>query len=256
MTRVTPHERRALRAQGWWLCRGALTRRAVEELRRAIDACRAALLPSTQVLYTHDDAPADRPGMGALMEQWLNPHRRVGHEGIIEQLGVVRALVTELLNAEPVLFQDVFLVKRPEHAPFPWHQDFPYWPVREPRGLVTWVALDDVNEHNGCLVVATASHRAGLGASIDLHTGRSQAGAPGSSRPEIVPTQIEAEAGDVVVFHPLLWHGSGANQSSRSRRAWSASWLHPRARWSPARAPRHPLAASLREGARVSELAR
>src|SRR5438034_383879 len=43
-----------------------------------------------------------------------------------------------------------------------WHQDAPYWPVLKPATPVTaWVALDDVDESNGCMWMVPGSHKWG-----------------------------------------------------------------------------------------------
>src|SRR3954453_1774188 len=40
-----------------------------------------------------------------------------------------------------------------------WHQDAPLWPILAPMTEVTaWVALDDVDESNGCMSMVPGSH--------------------------------------------------------------------------------------------------
>ena len=40
-----------------------------------------------------------------------------------------------------------------------WHQDAPLWPILAPMTEVTaWVALDDVDEENGCMSMVPGSH--------------------------------------------------------------------------------------------------
>ncbi len=146
--------------------------------------------------------------------------------------------------------------KGASHRPFPWHQDFPFWPVDAPLGLIVWAPLDPVDELSGGLWIAEGSQRAGIGPAIDLHTGAAQPGSAGmmldparyeTARPRLAP-------GDAIVFHPLAWHASPANRSGRRRRVWSSTWLGASARWSHARAPRHPLCRVLQDGALVSSL--
>jgi len=43
-----------------------------------------------------------------------------------------------------------------------WHQDAPYWPILRPMTQVTaWVALDDVDEDNGCMSMVQGSNKWG-----------------------------------------------------------------------------------------------
>jgi ectoine hydroxylase-related dioxygenase (phytanoyl-CoA dioxygenase family) len=46
--------------------------------------------------------------------------------------------------------------------------------------------------------------------------------------------------GEVLAHHPLTWHMSPPNSTTRSRCGWSLTFLHPETRWNPAHAP-HPL---------------
>jgi len=43
----------------------------------------------------------------------------------------------------------------------PWHQDAHDWPLSPLAFTTVWLALDDVNEQNGCLRVIPGSHRFG-----------------------------------------------------------------------------------------------
>jgi ectoine hydroxylase-related dioxygenase (phytanoyl-CoA dioxygenase family) len=216
--------------------------------------------PSAEVLFTHAPPPAATPGaprgMHRLMNQWLNPHRRAAPLTTRAVASALRPIVEGWLGEATVLFQDLLLDKRDEHRPFPWHQDFPFWPVDLPTGLVVWAPLDPADEASGGLCLAQGSHRAGVGPAIDLHTGAPQPGNHGVlvdmtpyevARPELAP-------GDVIVFHPLLWHASPLNRSGRRRRAWASTWLGASVRWSHARAPRHPLCKLIEDGAPVGSL--
>jgi hypothetical protein len=239
--------------KGWVVLHTALPLTVVERLRDAIGAHRHALPPSDEVLYTHVAPPPGSLGMAVLMEQWFNAHRRAGPLATGPAVEAARALAGKVLLDAPVLLQDVLMVKHPRHTSFPWHQDFPFWPVDRPAGVILWAPLDPVDQDNGGLVLGTGSHREGIGPAIDLHDGRPQQGHAPILPAEFDEAAVSLAPGDVVMFHPLTWHRSGQNRASLPRRAWSASWLHPSARWSPSRAPRHPLATRLREGDPVGE---
>ena len=188
------------------------------------------------------------------MDQWLSPHR-LGPPNTRASAEAIRALVAPLLGAAPVLFQDLLLVKRPSQRPFPWHQDFPFWPVDTPRGVVVWVPLCDSDEERGGLAFARGSHRLGPRPVVDLHTAAPQDPHAelgfDSSRFEIVCPRYRR--GDAVAFLPITFHGSPALRSPHDRVAWSSIWLDPRARWQHGRAPNHPLCKRTPDGAPVQE---
>lgn len=145
--------------------------------------------------------------------------------------------------------------KRAGHAPFPWHQDFPFWPVDRPVGLIAWTPLDPCDEENGALQIALGSHRAGVGPAIDLHSGEPQAGYERSTfRPaDHALASPSLAPGDVILFHPLTWHRSPPNVTGAARRVWASTWLQGDARWSRQRAPRHPLSSKITDGAALRD---
>lgn len=61
------------------------------------------------------------------------------------------------------LFHDHALLKMPDEdsKPTPWHQDYPYWPMNEDGqpALSIWIALDDVDENNGCMMFIPKSQK-------------------------------------------------------------------------------------------------
>ncbi|MDI1443609.1 phytanoyl-CoA dioxygenase family protein [Polyangium sp. 6x1] len=217
---------------------------------------RSSIPTSAEILYTHAPPPPNTPGMERLMHQWLNPHRRPPPLSTRAVAAHVRPTVEALLGEPAVLFQDVLMDKGDEQGPFPWHQDYPFWPVDEPRGVVVWAPLDPVDELSGGLSLAIGSHHSGIGPAIDLHTGGAQSGSTGVP---IDPARYEAhharlDPGDAIVFHPLTWHASQPNRSGRRRRVWASTWLARSARFSHANAPRHPLCKLTRDGAFVGSL--
>lgn len=249
MTHAARHAE--LNALGFAVSPGLLATDEVEALRGCLERLHEDRTPTTaQVLYTHA-APAEaRPPYERLMVQWLNPHRRTLSRSTAEVLALVVHRLAHL-GFDLVPFQDAFLVKTADHAPFPWHQDEPFWPFDAPAGLVVWCALDPVGRGNGGLELAPGSHRLGRGPAIDLHTGEPQAGLAGA-----LPDRVAFEGvcpslspGDAVLFRPRTWHRSDRNASGARRRGWSSSWLPPGTRLRPELAPRHPLAIRGREGA-------
>jgi ectoine hydroxylase-related dioxygenase (phytanoyl-CoA dioxygenase family) len=120
--------------------------------------------------------------------------RAASHPRMVEVL-------TQLIGPNVQLHHTKMLVKPPEKgAPFPMHQDYPYFPHERHTVLAASIHLDDTDEENGCLHVVPASHKLGplepTGDSNDLDT------------PLEDGTPIPAGAGDVLFFqlpdHPRL----------------------------------------------------
>jgi hypothetical protein len=129
----------------------------------------------------------------------------------------------QLLGVERLrLWHDQVFWKPAEHpGVVPWHQDWSYWTRTTPqRHISVYIALDDMDEENGCLQVVPGSHRWGKlpgvefgGAMDQLHTHLSE-----EQREEFAPVAVPLRAGQASIHHSGLVHGSLANRSDRPRR--------------------------------------
>ena len=102
-----------------------------------------------------------------------------------------------------------------------WHQDSPLWPILSPKTaqISAWVALDDVDESNGCLHMVPESHKWGV-CSDFVHQIKSFHSMPKLFQDKeirVVPCPVKK--GYVHYHHGLTWHGSYQNSSQRKRRA-------------------------------------
>lgn len=249
--------RRELLEDGVSLLKGVVEEPLVDALRDAVSEHRALARPmSRQVLYTHGPAPADRPPLTALMDQWLSPHRYEGPGSTRPVADALRPLATELLGAPGVLFQDLLLIKREGQREFPWHQDFGFWPVDRPLGVVLWIPLQASDDTSGALRFALGSHRLGPRPVVDLHDGLpQQSGADLAFDPDEWPMFVPTyEVGDAVAFTPTTFHASPPMKRPGARAAWSCIFLDPEVRWSHLNAPNHPLCKVVEDGAPVAEL--
>lgn len=249
--------RTEIRARGATVLEGVLYDSHLDALRAALAVNRAEGRPmSRQVLYTHRPAPPERPPLTALMDQWLSPHRYAGAGSTRPVAEAIRPLADALLGEPAILFQDLLLVKRQGQGVFHWHQDFGFWPVDEPLGLVFWAPLQASDSDTGALRFAAGSHRLGARPVVDLHDGSTQdpeadlAFDP-SDWPTFAPTYA---AGDAVAFSPLTFHASPAMHRAGERAAWSCVFLSPRTRWCHANAPNHSLCKVVPDGALITEV--
>jgi phytanoyl-CoA hydroxylase len=141
------------------------------------------------------------------------------HDAVFSRMllkGALLDAIEQLIGPNIQLHHTKLVVKPPETgAPFPMHQDYPYFPHERNTMLAASIHLDDTVEANGCLRLVPKSHLAGP---LELD--------PSGLflRPEDYPVEEQmacpAAAGDVIVFNYLTIHGSGLNTSSGARRNW------------------------------------
>ena len=136
-----------------------------------------------------------------------------------------RMVASQLLGDRGVRFWHDQLFCKPAHhgGVVAWHQDYSYWTrTVEMQHLTCWCGLDDATEENGCLQYVPGSHRWGLLEKPDL--AGSMDGLMGmlseEQKAQFAPVAISLKAGYAAFHHPLLVHGSYANYSPRSRKAF------------------------------------
>lgn len=138
-------------------------------------------------------------------------HRRFA--GLARQLGM----------NEPLLLQSMYLFKHAHvGAEVAWHQDATYLRTDPPSVTGFWVALDDADRDNGCLMALPGAHRGPLRQWFGYQDGelvtRTLDPAPW---PDDEPVALEARRGTLIVLHGLLPHASAPNRSPRPRHAYA-----------------------------------
>jgi ectoine hydroxylase-related dioxygenase (phytanoyl-CoA dioxygenase family) len=113
-----------------------------------------------------------------------------------------------------------------------WHQDSPYWPVLQPKTseVTAWVALDDVDEENGCMWMIPGSHLWG-DAIEDIHAHLRETEGffdlPATyNGHEVRAVACPVKRGEVHYHHALTWHASNVNASGRPRRAIALHYMN------------------------------
>jgi phytanoyl-CoA hydroxylase len=105
--------------------------------------------------------------------------------------------------------------------PTPAHQDGYYFRLEPCGALTLWVALDAMNEENGCMRYVRGSHRRGMrphGRTKTLGFSQGITDFP-REQDQIDERPISVQPGDVIAHHALTIHRADANRSTRSRRA-------------------------------------
>jgi ectoine hydroxylase-related dioxygenase (phytanoyl-CoA dioxygenase family) len=199
---------------GYALARGVFQGEELAQMQEDFDRIVLQILSSGEDVNAKWDA-ADR--MGAADTVVLHTHNVQQYSGVW-----LRALMSEsyLARCREILGPDVILhhsklFQKPAEkgAPFPMHQDWPYFPTLKNTMCAAVIHLSDATDEMGCLRVVPGSHKlgrlersSGSEAEFDRKFGLDAA------------TPIEAQAGDVVFFNYLTVHGSKPNRSQRTRK--------------------------------------
>jgi ectoine hydroxylase-related dioxygenase (phytanoyl-CoA dioxygenase family) len=110
----------------------------------------------------------------------------------------------------------------------PWHQDAGLqWGLDRDPVVTIWTAIDPATKENGCVRVVPGTHRLGL-LSEWGHTITPEQEAMYCPEDKVV--YLEAEAGEAILLHNWLLHGSGVNTIDIPRRAFSVCYMDGRTR--------------------------
>jgi phytanoyl-CoA hydroxylase len=143
------------------------------------------------------------------------------------------ALARALGLVRPLLLQSMYLFKQPQiGAEVDWHQDATYLHTRPVTVTGLWIALDDADRDNGCLMALPGGHRGPLrqrfhrvGHRLVTET------LDDTPWPDTAPVALEARRGSLVVLHGLLPHASAPNRSARPRHAYALHLIDGRAEY-------------------------
>jgi len=122
--------------------------------------------------------------------------------------------VADLIGPNVQLHHTKLFIKPPEKgAPFPMHQDVPYFPHERHTMMAAIIHFDDAPIEKGCVRVVPGSHK--LGPLEHLDDGGHHL--PIEQYPVDGATPCPARAGDVLFFSYLTIHGSHLNTSDQAR---------------------------------------
>jgi ectoine hydroxylase-related dioxygenase (phytanoyl-CoA dioxygenase family) len=126
------------------------------------------------------------------------------------------------------LWHDHALIKPAlDGAQTPWHQDFPYWPMNEPGALSCWLALDNVDETNGCMSFIPGTHKLGPLDPISLTNPRSVFRTAGLDKRKAQTAVMRLSAGSCTFHDGNTFHYAGPNHSAHPRRALAIIYMPP-----------------------------
>jgi phytanoyl-CoA hydroxylase len=130
-------------------------------------------------------------------------------------------LASQLVGSPNIaLWFNQYVTKLPDVASgkseFPWHQDNGYVAINPATNVTIWVALDDVDERNGCVWVMPESHKQGLLSHKAKNTDSWHLTLDVNG--DGIPAKLKA--GEAIAFTGLTLHRSKLNHTDRPRRAF------------------------------------
>ncbi|XP_061182481.1 phytanoyl-CoA dioxygenase domain-containing protein 1-like [Saccostrea echinata] len=137
--------------------------------------------------------------------------------------------IREILGPNIILLDSRFICKYPDaemrseggdSAFVAWHQDMKYWGI-EGRVVTAWLAVDDADVENGCMIVIPGTHKNGLVEHENCIVGGNLLSSNQSIPIQLVDVKLAqpcpVRAGQMSIHDGLLIHGSEPNTSSRRR---------------------------------------
>ena len=135
--------------------------------------------------------------------------------------GKTKQLAETLLDGEVITKNLQYFNKPPKIGKAtPPHQDGYYFKLTPPKALTMWLALDDVDENNGCIRYVKGSHLKGMRdhsmtGTLGFSQGISSYGNDDDIKNEI---PISAKKGDLIVHDSMTIHRADQNLSNCTNR--------------------------------------
>jgi phytanoyl-CoA hydroxylase len=203
--------------QGYVVIRGFLSGQAFgilkQELDRYIHEC-APELPREDVLYEDPNSSETLKQLARMKQN--DPF----FDDLLQQAQWIG--LAETLLADKVVPQEVEWFNKPPKIgkATPAHQDGYYFMLEPNEAVTMWLALDPVDESNGCMRYLAGSHRRGLRPHTSTQVvGFSQGIVDYGEMDRQAEVPIHAEPGDLLVHHALTIHRADDNRSDRHRRS-------------------------------------
>ena len=215
-------------AQGYVVLEGFMDGREADEVAAAIDRYIADVLPTlseSAAFYEVKDQPET-----IMRLQNLGDHDEYFRELYLSDRFVGLA---ELLLDDGVVAKNMQWFNKPPRVAdqTPPHQDGFYFMLEPNEALTMWLALDSVDEENGCIRYLPTSRRGEMRPHQRTEVlGFSQGIVDYGDADTEAEVAIHANPGDLIVHHCMIVHRADANLSDRNRAALGLVYFARRAR--------------------------
>jgi len=220
--KLSPENHEEFRTHGWTVIEKVFPVHEVDSVGQlALKLCEAELKPD-ESNYAVDRSEDGRIAPRKLDQGFLK-NAKLRRFVMAHQL---RSLIEQLIGNSPMLFFDQIHMKPPQFGSAkPYHQDNAYFLCHPDDQVITaWIALDDVDEANGCLRYIDGSH---LGPILNhqLAQGSTHHLQPMAEQIDLNRERLAlVKKGGVVFHHSKALHTSHRNNSERWRRGYATHW--------------------------------
>lgn len=149
----------------------------------------------------------------------LQPHRgdEVAMRFMLDER--IRERLTAFYEREPLAVQTMIYFKPPGARGQALHQDQRYLQAEPGTCMAAWLALEDIDDENGCLSIVPGTHDMPVLCPGTADLSQSFTGDLAPIPDGLSEVSVEMRAGDMLFFNGSLVHGSGPNRSqNRFRR--------------------------------------
>ena len=226
MIRLTAAQLETYRRQGHLTVPGVFAPELMDEIIHDIErwgeAVLAALPPAERVWYVDGGVKAR-----TVLRKLDNPHhQREAVRRLAFEPRLVHAVEDLIGPGVSVYFSQIFFKPPEGGGPKPAHQDNYYFGPDDPEALVTaWIALDDATLENGCLHYAEGTQRGPVYAHVTPADEPYNLQLPAEVLARHPSTPAPVARGGVSFHHGNTFHHSGANVSTRWRRACALHYV-------------------------------
>jgi phytanoyl-CoA hydroxylase len=213
---LTPAEKKHYIKNGYVLVKGVFSKEEAAYFRAETHAIAQRLL-ATQATDVVNEGWGSGAKVTDLPRELLHCHNVQFHSAAFSRLLSDPRLTdraADIIGDNIQLHHTKMFIKPPEKgAPFPMHQDAPYFPHENHSMIAAIIHFDDAPLEKGCVRVVPGSYKLGM---LD-HLNDGGHHLPPEQYPVADATPCPAEAGDVLFFSYLTIHGSGLNESQEAR---------------------------------------
>jgi hypothetical protein len=159
----------------------------------------------------------------------LQPHRgdKVAFDYMVDPR--IKRYLTSFYDREPLAVQTMVYFKPPGARGQALHQDNRYLQAEPGTCMAAWLALEDIDDENGCLEVVPGTQDMPMVCTEKADTSKSFSDVV-INLPGMTAIPVHMKKGDVIFFNGSLVHGSGPNQSkTRFRRIMVGHYIEGKA---------------------------
>jgi phytanoyl-CoA hydroxylase len=218
---ISVTNREAFESEGYVVARSLFTQEEIEVFRAHYESFRL------QQQYGDEDiaAPTTNDPLKLYPRQMqMHRHDQVSLDFLCEQR--LNTLIQELTGLEPFAVQTMFYFKPAGARGQALHQDNFYLKASPSTCIAAWLAVDDCDEENGCLMVVPGSQKLPVMCLSKSDTTKSFTDVEVAVPEGMEVRPVIMKAGDVMFFNGQVIHGSNPNTSTdRFRRSLIAHYV-------------------------------